>query len=134
MKDRLFCNLPPQALVALDAISSTATYPKGTILFVEDQEPRGAFVICNGRVKLSASSARGKSLILRIADEGEVVGSAGFHFGKTLRSYGGSAYTCSSDFYSSRCAFAVPARTMWRGGATSRSNALPHLSGNISRG
>src|SRR6202521_5446681 len=68
LKDRLFCNLPPGAVEGLDAISSSATYPKGALLFVEGQEPRGVFVICNGRVKLSAGSADGKSLILRIAE------------------------------------------------------------------
>jgi CRP/FNR family transcriptional regulator, cyclic AMP receptor protein len=73
-KDRFFCNLSPGALARLDAISSPATYPKGAILFVEGQEPRGVFVICNGRVKLSAGSAGGRSLILRIADPGEVIG------------------------------------------------------------
>jgi CRP/FNR family cyclic AMP-dependent transcriptional regulator len=76
-KDRLFCNLAPAALAGLDAISFSATYPKGAILFVEGQEPRGVFVICNGRVKLSASSASGKSLILRIADPGELIGLPG---------------------------------------------------------
>ena len=69
--DRLFCNLAPLALAGLDAISSTAIYPKGAILFVEGQEPRGVFVICNGQVKLSTSSASGKSLILRLADPGK---------------------------------------------------------------
>lgn len=82
MQDRLFCNLPPRTLEGLEAISSSATYPKGAILFVEGQEPRGVFVICNGRVKLSASSADGKSLILRIADPGEVVGLPGTISGK----------------------------------------------------
>jgi CRP/FNR family transcriptional regulator, cyclic AMP receptor protein len=81
-KDRLFCNLPPRALEALDAISSSATYPKGAILYVEGQEPRGVFVLCNGRVKLSAGSADGKSLILRIADPGEVIGLPGTISGK----------------------------------------------------
>ena len=52
MQDRLFCNLPPRTLEGLDAISSSATYPKGAILFVEGQEARGVFVICNGRMKL----------------------------------------------------------------------------------
>jgi CRP/FNR family transcriptional regulator, cyclic AMP receptor protein len=80
--DRLFCNLPPRTLEGLDAISSSATYPKGAILFVEGQEARGVFVICNGRMKLSASSADGKSLILRIADAGEVVGLPGTISGK----------------------------------------------------
>ena len=73
-KDQIFCDLPQSALAGLDAISSSATYPKGTVLFVEGQEPRGAFIICNGRVKLTANSADGKSLILRIADSGEVIG------------------------------------------------------------
>jgi CRP/FNR family transcriptional regulator len=76
-KERLFCNLPAATLQRLDAISSSATYPKGAVLFVEGQEPRGVFVLCNGRVKLSASSADGKQLILRIADPGEVVGLPG---------------------------------------------------------
>jgi CRP/FNR family transcriptional regulator, cyclic AMP receptor protein len=81
-KERLFCNLPQNVLEGLDAISSTATYPKGAVLFVEGQQPRGVFVICNGRVKLSASSADGKSLILRIADPGEIVGLPGTMSGK----------------------------------------------------
>jgi CRP/FNR family transcriptional regulator, cyclic AMP receptor protein len=82
MKDRLFCNLSSHALRGLDTISSSATYPKGAVLFVEGQQPRGVFIICNGRVKLSTSSAQGKSLILRIAEPGEVVGLPGSISGK----------------------------------------------------
>ena len=81
-KERLFCNLPQHALANLDAISSSATYPKGALLFVEGQAPRGVFVICTGRVKLSASSADGKSLILRIGEAGEVIGLPGTISGK----------------------------------------------------
>ena len=72
--DRIFCDLPTEALQALQAISSLATYPKGSVLFVEGQEPRGVFILCNGRVKLGAGSAVGKSLIMRIADTGEIIG------------------------------------------------------------
>ena len=60
--------------------SCQISYP--AILFVEGQEARGVFVICNGRIKLSASSADGKSLILRIAEPGEVVGLPGTISGK----------------------------------------------------
>ncbi len=81
-QERLFCNLSPRAVEGLAAISSSATYPKGAILFVEGQEPRGVFVICNGRVKLTASSSEGKSLITRIAEAGEVVGLPGTLSGK----------------------------------------------------
>ena len=73
-EDRLFCNLPPAVLQELAAITSPAAYPKGATLFVEGQPSRGVFVLCGGRVKLSTSSADGKSLIVRIAETGEVLG------------------------------------------------------------
>jgi CRP/FNR family transcriptional regulator len=74
VKQRVFCNLPKPALAEMDTISSSSVYPKGTILFVEGQEPRGVFVICNGRLKLSTSSSQGKSVIVRVAEPGEVIG------------------------------------------------------------
>jgi len=73
-EDRLFCNLPQAAVQKLAAITSAAAYPKGATLFVEGQLPRGVFILCNGRVKLSTSSADGKTLILRISETGEVLG------------------------------------------------------------
>jgi CRP/FNR family cyclic AMP-dependent transcriptional regulator len=82
VKERLFCDLPRPVLDALDAMSSSATYPKDEILFVEGQEPLGVFVLCNGRVKLSTTSANGKSILVRIAEPGEVVGLPGTLSGK----------------------------------------------------
>jgi len=73
-EERLFCNLPPAALEGLSAITSAAAYPKGATLFVEGQSPRGVFILCTGRVKLSTSSADGRTLILRIAEPGEALG------------------------------------------------------------
>ena len=73
-EDRLFCNLPPPVLQGLAAITSPSSYPKGATLFVEGQSPRGVFILCSGRVKLSTTSADGKTLIVRIADQGEVLG------------------------------------------------------------
>jgi CRP/FNR family transcriptional regulator len=73
-EDRLFCNLSPSGLEKLAAITSAASYPKGATLFVEGQSPRGVFILCTGRVKLSTSSADGKTLILRISEPGEVLG------------------------------------------------------------
>jgi len=70
----LFCNLPEQTVKALSAITSSASYPKGATLFVEGQPARGVFILCSGRVKLSTSSADGKTLILRISEPGEVLG------------------------------------------------------------
>lgn len=61
--EHFFCDLSPEALRSFEAISSTAVYPKGVMLFVEGQEPRGVFVLCAGRVKLSTSSGDGKTVI-----------------------------------------------------------------------
>jgi CRP/FNR family transcriptional regulator, cyclic AMP receptor protein len=73
-QDRLFCNLSPAAVESLAAITSASVYPKGATLFVEGQSPRGVFVLCSGRVKLSTSSADGRTLILRISESGDVLG------------------------------------------------------------
>jgi CRP/FNR family transcriptional regulator len=73
-EDRLFCNLEPAALKHLSEITSSATYPKGATLFVEGQISRGVFILCTGHVKLSTSSADGKTLILRISEPGDLLG------------------------------------------------------------
>jgi len=69
-----FCQLSPAALKDFDAIKSTATYPKGALLFMERQEARGAFLLCEGEVNLSISSSEGKTLIMRVAKFGEILG------------------------------------------------------------
>ena len=73
-EERLFCNLPSESIAALQRIKSTSTYPKGAMLFVEGQDSRGAFILCRGRAKLYTSSADGRTIILRIAEPGEVLG------------------------------------------------------------
>jgi CRP/FNR family transcriptional regulator, cyclic AMP receptor protein len=73
-EDRLFCNLSGPALQTLARITSPASYPKGATLYVEGQAPRGVFVLCSGRVKLSTTSADGRTLIMRIGESGDVLG------------------------------------------------------------
>ena len=72
--EKFFCSLPSQALKSFDAISSPASYPKDATLFVEGQAPRGLYVLCSGRIKLSMGSADGKVLILRVAEPGDLLG------------------------------------------------------------
>jgi CRP/FNR family transcriptional regulator len=81
-EDRLFCNLSPTATERLSAITSASSYPKGATLFVEGQSARGVYIVCNGRVKLSTCSTDGKTLIVRIAEPGEVLGLPGTVTGK----------------------------------------------------
>jgi CRP/FNR family transcriptional regulator, cyclic AMP receptor protein len=73
-EDRFFCDLPESTMKALQEIKATAAYPKGALLCLEGQPPRGVFVLCTGRAKLSTTSSEGKTIILRIADPGEVLG------------------------------------------------------------
>jgi len=72
--DGFFCQLSPAALAEFNSMKSSATYPAGAVLFLEKQDPRGVFVVCGGQVKLSISSSGGKTLILRIAKPGEILG------------------------------------------------------------
>jgi CRP/FNR family transcriptional regulator, cyclic AMP receptor protein len=72
--DRLFCDLPADALEAFDSIKTVTVYPRGTTLFQEGQMARGIFVLCEGRAKLSICSENGKRLTLRVAMPGEVLG------------------------------------------------------------
>jgi CRP/FNR family transcriptional regulator, cyclic AMP receptor protein len=72
--DRLFCDLPSDALEAFDLIKSMTIYPRGTTLFHEGHPARAIYVLCQGRVKLSVCSESGKRLTLRIAGPGEVLG------------------------------------------------------------
>src|SRR5258708_17342890 len=71
---RLFWDLSPNGLKFLQEMKATSVYPKGTLLCLEGQSPRGVFILCSGRAKLSTTSAEGKTVILRIAEPGEVVG------------------------------------------------------------
>jgi CRP/FNR family transcriptional regulator len=73
-EEHLFCNLPTLALHRLNEIKSTAVYPKSAMLFIEGQQPRGVFVLCSGKVKLSTSSKEGKTIITKISDPGDILG------------------------------------------------------------
>ncbi len=74
--ERLFCNMAAETIAALEAIKFTSVYPKGSTLFVEGEPPRGVFIICTGKVKLTTSSSEGKTLIVKIAEAGEVLGAS----------------------------------------------------------
>ncbi len=72
--DRIFCDLPPAALQAFENIKYATAYPQGAVLFVEGQIPRGIFVLCKGSVKLSINSPAGRTVIVKLAEPGEVLG------------------------------------------------------------
>jgi len=69
-----FCQLQSAALKELDGIKFNSTYPKDAVIFMEKQEARGVYLLCEGQAKISISSSEGKKVILRIAGPGEVLG------------------------------------------------------------
>ncbi len=70
----MFCNLGPEALADFEKIGTQATFPRGATLFHEDSPSNGVIVMCTGQVKLSCNSKEGKTLILKIAMPGDVLG------------------------------------------------------------
>jgi len=73
-KTGFFCQLQTAALKDLDGTKASSVYPERAVLFMEKQDPRGVFIVCEGQVKLTISSSGGKTLILHIAKPGEVLG------------------------------------------------------------
>ena len=69
-----FCDLSPASILHFNRIKHAAVFPEHTVVLVEGQSPCGIFVLCQGRAKLSTTSRDGKTLILRIAEAGEVLG------------------------------------------------------------
>ena len=93
-----FCDMPPASLKELDKVKYASAYPQGAVLFVEGQAPRGVYVICGGRVKLSTTSRDGKTLILRIAQAGEVLGLHATVSGKPYELTAEALQPCQLDF------------------------------------
>ncbi len=69
-----FCRLPMPVMEAFQFLKFTLAYPEGATLFVEGQVCRGIYILCKGRVKLSANSSEGHTLILKVSQPGEVLG------------------------------------------------------------
>jgi CRP/FNR family transcriptional regulator len=72
--DDSFCALSQESLEDFNQIKHGAVFPEGALVFAEGQTPRGVFLLCQGQAKLSTTSRDGKTLILRIARAGEVLG------------------------------------------------------------
>ena len=93
-----FCDLPRPSLEDLERIKYASAYPQGSVLFVEGQSARGVYIICSGRVKLSTTSRDGKTLILRMAQPGEVLGLHATVSGKPYELTAETLQPCQLDF------------------------------------
>ena len=93
-----FCELPKGPLEELEKVKYASAYPQGAMLFVEGQAPRGVYIVCSGRVKLSTTSREVKTLILRIAQAGEVLGLHATVSGRPYELTGETLRPCQLDF------------------------------------
>ena len=96
--EHILCDLAPDALEAFESIKYANTYPKGAVLFVEGQQPRGVFVLCKGRVRMSICSTEGKTLILQISEPGEVLGLSATVSGKPYELTAETMGPCQANF------------------------------------
>ena len=96
--ENTFCGLSPAALQSFEGIKYATAYPKGAVLFVEGQNPRGIFVLCKGRVKLTLSSSTGKTLIMKLVEPGEVLGLSATISGKPYEVMAETAEPCQINF------------------------------------
>ena len=72
--DHFFRRLSDAETDAFEKIKRRLSYPAGATVFVEQQECQGLYILCTGRVKLSATSREGQTLIIKIAKPGDVLG------------------------------------------------------------
>jgi CRP/FNR family transcriptional regulator, cyclic AMP receptor protein len=70
----IFCDLSQDSIAAFDKVKHAAVFPEHAVVLVEGQKPCGIFILCQGRVKLSTASRDGRTLIVRIAEPGEILG------------------------------------------------------------
>src|SRR4029450_12632397 len=91
---------PISGVRGLENVRVGKYYQRGSLLFVEGQPPRGVYVLCEGRAKVSIASAEGKTFVLRIAQPGDLLG---INATRTGQPYGATAETlerCRIDFIS----------------------------------
>jgi CRP/FNR family transcriptional regulator, cyclic AMP receptor protein len=93
-----FCNLPAELLKAFESLKYGTVFPKDAMLFVEGQAPRGVFMLCAGRVKLSTCSGEGKALITQIAEPGELLGLSATISGKPYEVTAETLAPCQVNF------------------------------------
>ena len=94
----MFCGLSPDALKTFEALKFATAYPRGAVLFVEGQKSRGIFVLCKGRVKLTLCSNTGKTLIMKLAEPGEVLGLSAAISGKPYEVMAETVEPCQVNF------------------------------------
>jgi CRP/FNR family cyclic AMP-dependent transcriptional regulator len=87
-----FCSLGNDVLADLDTVSNPVTSSTAERVFSQGDDSDHVFILCGGYVKLTASSSKGRNLIVRIAGPGAILG---LHAAMSQRPYEVSAEALS---------------------------------------
>ena len=71
---RFVCAAGESARARIDSVALAIDLPAAALLFGEGEESRGVLILCSGAAKITASSARGRTVVTRMAKPGELLG------------------------------------------------------------
>lgn len=74
LNGRPFSGLQGQALSTFESMAVEMNFTRGNRLFSEGDDPKYVYFLRSGRIKLSVSSREGRTMILRVAESGQVLG------------------------------------------------------------
>jgi CRP/FNR family transcriptional regulator, cyclic AMP receptor protein len=69
-----FCNLPHDLQLEFHGLGNVTLYPADVTLLTEGQPPRGVYIVCSGRAKISVLAKDGKTVILDVAGDRQILG------------------------------------------------------------
>lgn len=69
-----FCRFPDNLMQEFHELGNLAVFPSHIVLLTEGVAPPGLFIVCSGRVKLSVLAKDGRTVILRVAGERQILG------------------------------------------------------------
>jgi CRP-like cAMP-binding protein len=96
----LFSGLGDREIAEIQDISASKRYPKGTLIFSEDEQALGFFVLISGRVKVYKLSPEGKEQILHIISPGETFAEAALFAGSTYPAFAESLAETRAFYFS----------------------------------
>lgn len=69
-----FSGLTGEGKARFNQISAEMEFIRGNTLFLEGQPSQCVYIVLSGRIKLSVTSREGKTMIMRIAEAGDILG------------------------------------------------------------
>lgn len=96
--EKTIVNLSPAAMDVIERSAVTTNYPTGVQLFFEGQAARGVFIVRRGHIKLFVSGTDGRTLILRIAEPGDLLGVASVISGREYEATAETQQPCEISF------------------------------------